>query len=195
MFQASLGLFTLSLFLLVGIVFRVAVHRVRYGGTGVALFRAPGLAVLAIAFPLVALAQAIVAFVAPDLVRAHLLVDSRALAIAGSVLALVAGAAMALAQSDLGASWRIGIEDDARPGLVTSGLYRFSRNPIFSFMLAAILGLALTMPTLLSLLLFKAAVWIVVVQVAREEEYLSRAYGAAYAAYASRVGRFFPRLL
>jgi protein-S-isoprenylcysteine O-methyltransferase Ste14 len=195
MFQASLGLFTLTLFLFVGIVFRVLVHRRRYGGTGVALFRAPGLAALALAFPLVGLAQAIVAFVAPELVRAHLLVDSPALAVAGASVALVAGAAMALAQADLGASWRIGIDDDARPGLVTSGLYRFSRNPIFTFMLVAIFGLALIMPTLLSLLLFKAAVWIVIVQVSNEEDYLARAYGHAYAAYASRVGRFFPRVI
>src|SRR5262249_36983855 len=48
-----------------------------------------------------------------------------ALVMFGGLVLLVA------AQLNLGASWRIGIEETARSGLVTSGLYRFCRNPIF----------------------------------------------------------------
>ena len=45
---------------------------------------------------------------------------------------------------------RIGIEDAARPGLVTGGLYRFCRNPIFLALLVVIAGYTLMLPTVLS---------------------------------------------
>jgi protein-S-isoprenylcysteine O-methyltransferase Ste14 len=45
-----------------------------------------------------------------------------------------------LAQYDLGASWRLGIEEGARPGLVTTGLYQWCRNPICLGMVATIVG-------------------------------------------------------
>ena len=47
-----------------------------------------------------------------------------ALRVTGSVLVLGATALMLVAQLDLGASWRVGIDEGARPGLVTGGLYR-----------------------------------------------------------------------
>ena len=38
------------------------------------------------------------------------------------------------AQLDLGRSWRIGVDAEERTDLVTGGLFRYARNPIFSFM-------------------------------------------------------------
>ena len=35
---------------------------------------------------------------------------------------------LVIAQLNLGASWRIGIEEGSRPGLVTNGFYRFCRR-------------------------------------------------------------------
>src|SRR5207244_2366501 len=49
----------------------------------------------------------------------------------GAALAFSALTLLLLAQVQLGASWRIGIDDGARPGLVTGGMYRFCRNPIY----------------------------------------------------------------
>jgi protein-S-isoprenylcysteine O-methyltransferase Ste14 len=194
MLTPFLSLAALVLFLAVGIGVRVAHHLRSYGSSGVAL-RDPTTAALALAFPSLALVQAVYAFIEPERARSWLLFQSRPLAIAGFLIAVAFTLAMFVAQLDLGASWRIGIDAGARPGLVTSGLYRFSRNPIFAFMLLVIFGLALTQPTFLSFVLFKLAVVVVVVQVLREEAYLHDAYGAEYAAYTARVGRFFPRLL
>jgi protein-S-isoprenylcysteine O-methyltransferase Ste14 len=53
------------------------------------------------------------------------------LAWAGVALGVAGIAVIALAQAQMGASWRIGI-DAAPTALVTSGLFAFSRNPIYS---------------------------------------------------------------
>ena len=63
-----------------------------------------------------------------------LLVEERGLAhvalqVVGAALMLCGIGFFAVAQLHLGASWRIGIDADAKPGLVTDGLYRYSRNP------------------------------------------------------------------
>jgi protein-S-isoprenylcysteine O-methyltransferase Ste14 len=101
---------------------------------------------------------------------------------------------MVLAQLHLGASWRIGIDEGACPGLVTGGLYRFCRNPIFFGMFLAVAGLAVLQPTWLSAVAVVGAVAAVRAQVLEEESYLLTTYGDAYRAYARRVGRFAPGL-
>jgi len=111
------------------------------------------------------------------------------------VVLLFGGVALCFAaQSDLGASWRIGVEDGAKSGLVTSGLYRFSRNPIFLGLLAAFAGYALMLPTALSIALLIGTYIGVRRQVAVEENYLLSTHGEAYRGYARRVGRFLPAI-
>ena len=106
---------------------------------------------------------------------------------------LVAGLALFLvAQAHLGPSWRIGIDEHARPGLVTCGMYRFCRNPIFLFMETAFVGFTLLLPNWLSAVLLFGALIGIRKQVSEEEAYLLRAYGDDYRLYARRVGRFFP---
>jgi protein-S-isoprenylcysteine O-methyltransferase Ste14 len=104
----------------------------------------------------------------------------------GGLLLLVA------AQLNLGASWRIGIEEGARPGLVTGGLYRFCRNPIFFALLVILAGYTLLLPTLLSAVMLAGAYAAIRQQIAAEESYLLRTYGGEYRQYARRVGRLLP---
>lgn len=110
----------------------------------------------------------------------------------GTVLLFGGIVLLVIAQLDLGASWRIGIEEGARQGLVTSGLYRFCRNPIFLALLTTLTGYTLLLPTRLSLILLLGAFIGIRQQVLAEEAYLSRTYGDAYREYARRVGRFLP---
>jgi len=110
----------------------------------------------------------------------------------GAIL-LFGGVAFCLAaQADLGASWRIGVEDGDRSALVTSGLYRFSRNPVFLGLLAAFTGYALMLPTTLSFAILVGAYIGVRRQIAVEEKYLLLMHGDAYRDYARAVGRFLP---
>lgn len=112
----------------------------------------------------------------------------------GALLLFGGIALLIAAQLDLGASWRIGIEEGASPGLVTGGLYRFCRNPIFLALIVIVAGYALLLPTRLSLILLVGAYIGVRQQASAEEAYLMRTYGDSYRAYARRVGRFLPGL-
>ncbi|WP_437278429.1 isoprenylcysteine carboxylmethyltransferase family protein [Sorangium sp. So ce375] len=114
---------------------------------------------------------------------------------------VVAGAAMTISgtlgtlwsQGAMGASWRIGVSEAERTGLVTGGPFAVVRNPIFSFMMLAALGLLLVLPNAAALASFVALVIAIELQVRLvEEPYLLRAHGGAYAAYCAKVGRFLP---
>ena len=104
----------------------------------------------------------------------------------GLVLTLVA-------QAQMGASWRIGI-DDRPTQLVTGGLFAFSRNPIFSGMFLTLAGVVLVTPAPWTLAGGAVALLIVSLQVRLEERNLAAIHGSAYMSYASRVGRFVPWL-
>jgi protein-S-isoprenylcysteine O-methyltransferase Ste14 len=93
---------------------------------------------------------------------------------------------------NLGASWRIGIEEAARPGLVTTGLYSICRNPIFLAMLVTLTGFTVLLPTWLSLVMLVGAIVGIRQQALEEEAYLLSAYGDDYRAYGRGVGRFLP---
>ena len=98
-----------------------------------------------------------------------------------------------LAQLAMGASWRVGVDQAERTELVTAGSFALVRNPIFSAMVPAFLGLALLVPNFVALSGVAALVVAVEIQARLvEEPYLLRTHGSRYAAYASRVGRFVP---
>ncbi len=168
---------------------RVARQRRRYGGRAVRLRGAAerwkaagGLALLSV--PTFAALQAAAGAATPA-GQPWMRAAGAALGGAGILLMIVA-------QLQLGASWRIGIDPDTRPGLVTHGLFAFVRNPIFLGMFLILAGLAL--------LLDRTWVWAacaglvlgIRLQVAAEEAWLREAYGTVWRAYASRVGRFTP---
>jgi protein-S-isoprenylcysteine O-methyltransferase Ste14 len=101
---------------------------------------------------------------------------------------------MVAAQLRLGASWRIGIDEGASPGLVTAGLYQLCRNPIFLGMFVTLAGLVVLLPTWISAAVFVGTIVCIRHQVLAEEAYLTSTYGEAYQKYAGRVGRFLPGL-
>ena len=121
--------------------------------------------------------------------------DVEALHAIGIVLAAAGGLAVFGAQLGMGESWRIGVSDEERTDLITGGWFSLVRNPIYTSMIVAWLGVALLVPTWLA---FAAVVVIALgleLQVrAVEEPYLLRTHGDAYRAYASRVGRFVPEI-
>lgn len=116
-----------------------------------------------------------------------------ALQVGGLVLALAGFAATLAAQTGMGASWRIGVDPGERTELVTTGVFAHVRNPIFTAMVAAQLGVVLMVPTWVSVLALLALVIAVQLQVrAVEEPYLRSVHGATYDGYATGTGRFLP---
>lgn len=81
----------------------------------------------------------------------------------------------------------------SRPALtiVSSGPYRFSRNPIYLGMFLALIGLAVGFDTLW--FLFALITFYIIVRfavVAPEEQYLTEKFGAPYLDYKARVRRW-----
>ena len=121
--------------------------------------------------------------------------DTGAVHAAGVVLFLAGLALTLAAQLAMGTSWRIGVDHSERTELVTSGPFAYSRNPIFAAMIPASVGLALMVPSVVAIGGVLALLLALELQVRIvEEPYLTDAHGAAYTAYAARVGRFVPGL-
>jgi protein-S-isoprenylcysteine O-methyltransferase Ste14 len=121
--------------------------------------------------------------------------DAEPIQAVGLVIAAVAGLAIFGAQLGMGASWRIGVQDDQGTDLVTSGWFSLVRNPIYTSMIGAWVGIALMVPTWLGIVAVVIAVIGLEMQVRLvEEPYLLRAHGDAFRRYAARVGRFVPGL-
>lgn len=113
----------------------------------------------------------------------------------GVVVAVVGFAGVLAAQTGMGASWRIGVDEGECTHLVTGGAFGLARNPIFTAMIASQVGLTLMVPNVVSLAALGCLVTAVQLQVRLiEEPYLRRVHGLAYTEYASRTGRFFPGL-
>jgi protein-S-isoprenylcysteine O-methyltransferase Ste14 len=77
------------------------------------------------------------------------------------------------------------------PELIVSGPFRWSRNPIYVGMAAVEAGLAVALGNAWLLLLLPPTLWILQREVIeKEEEYLERRFGDAYAAYRRSVRRW-----
>lgn len=109
--------------------------------------------------------------------------------------AIVAAAGVALVATAIGAFRGAG--EDPRPwtvtgGVIDSGLYAWSRNPMYLGMAITELGLSIAIGSALGVLLTFVAVAVVgATVIAREEEYLEAKFGGAYRRYRERVRRWF----
>src|SRR5262249_37329328 len=87
-------------------------------------------------------------------------------------------------------SFRIGIDTDHPDSLITSGVFAFSRNPIYVAFFIILIGQFLILADWVRLIYIGAAAWLFHRQVLREEEYLTTHYGQAYSDYCNRVRRY-----
>jgi protein-S-isoprenylcysteine O-methyltransferase Ste14 len=108
----------------------------------------------------------------------------------GSVLLLLSLLWTVLAQSQMGESWRIGIDEKNRTPLVQRGVFRFSRNPIFLGMITTLGGLFLVIPNAITLLTLVLGVVVINVQVRLEEEHLKTLHGDDFVSYCRNVRRW-----
>lgn len=84
---------------------------------------------------------------------------------------------------------------DAPKRLVTNGVYRYSRNPIYVAVLIAVAGWAslFQAPVLLIYGVALFALYAVIIQ-RHEEPHLAREFGEEFTAYKASTGRWLPRL-
>ena len=89
-----------------------------------------------------------------------------------------------------GKSFRVGIDQDHPDKLVTTGVFAFTRNPIYIAFALVLLGQFLVFSNWVLLVYMVAAIWLFHRQVLREEEYLRKRYGQQYSEYCDRVRRY-----
>ncbi len=119
----------------------------------------------------------------------HYLTNST-LAVIGQILLLTALIWVLTAQVHMQKSWRIGIDEEVKTELIQTGLFKFSRNPIFLGMRVMLLGLFLTMPNAITFTILIVGELLVQIQVRLEEEFLTRTHGNSYITYQKQVRRW-----
>ena len=181
-------------FLLTALVLRTLLHYARTGTTGLRVLSKSSLVqrmsvALLVAGGAASLAAAPVqgrGDMTPLLESGITLYVGLCVAVAGIVLVLVA-------QEYMRDSWRIGVDTRERTTLISTGPFRYVRNPIFSGMLMFWAGIALMVPNVLAIGgLLMAFVGIEGHVRHVEEPYLLRTHGAEYRRYAARTGRLLP---
>ena len=97
---------------------------------------------------------------------------------------------ISIAEYQMAASWRIGIDYNETTELVSRGLFKVSRNPVFLGVFVSYIGMFLIMPNALSFAIMLLMVVSIQVQVRLEEEYLLAVHGDAYREYKKKVRRW-----
>lgn len=97
---------------------------------------------------------------------------------------------IAIAQKQMGASWRVGIDKENDTALVNKGLFTVSRNPIFFGMRIAVVGFFLAIPNALTFCSMVLSDMLMQIQVRLEEEHLEKLHGERYLEYKRSVRRW-----
>jgi protein-S-isoprenylcysteine O-methyltransferase Ste14 len=117
---------------------------------------------------------------------------ARPLLLAAGLLLILAGAAAIVAAAGL--FRRAGITPEpwtSTTSIVTTGIYRRTRNPMYLGMALIYAGLAFALDAPLALILLPVALVMIQTQViAREERYLEAKFGEPYRDYSRRVRRW-----
>ena len=119
-----------------------------------------------------------------------LLLNNLLLKIAGALLIVFGDFVFVWALISFGNSWRVGIDEKKVGTLVTSGVFAFSRNPIFVFLDLYFIGTFLVNGTLILLVFAGVTILGIHYQILQEERFLLSKYGQAYQEYCSRTGRY-----
>jgi demethylmenaquinone methyltransferase/2-methoxy-6-polyprenyl-1,4-benzoquinol methylase len=108
----------------------------------------------------------------------------------GLAVAAAGVSSYVLALRELGASWRFTIDRERSGELVTTGVFGFTRNPIYLALALVALGVSLALGSVLLSLLACAAPLYFHHLIRREERFLAAHYGEAYAKYRADVPRW-----
>ena len=96
-----------------------------------------------------------------------------------------------VAMATMGDSWRAGIPEKDKTGLVTTGIYRISRNPAFLGFDLMYLGVLIAFFNYLHLIFVLYAALMLHLQILQEEKYLTKTFGEKYTEYKKHTGRYF----
>ena len=118
------------------------------------------------------------------------ILDHSFLKIAGVLLMIISWIWVLIAQYNMKNSWRIGIDKNTPTELITTGLFQYSRNPVFLGMMVSLAGLLLSLPNFITLMFLLTGTLLMQIQIRLEEEFLFKQHGSVYSDYKNRVRRF-----
>lgn len=87
-------------------------------------------------------------------------------------------------------SWRVGVLEDQKTELVTTGIYRFTRNPYFVSYILMFAAYTVILQNLILLGLSIVGFLFVHKMIMKEEKYLYSVHGDAYVKYKTKVPRY-----
>ena len=131
----------------------------------------------------------------PDLVLTRFVPDTAAAGIAGIALTIIGLGFSAYARRYLGKNWSSMVMIKEGHQLIRTGPYRWVRNPMYTGMLTAYLGLVIAfgiVAALAALVILFAALWI---KITAEQELLEEKFGEEYRQYRRDVKAIIPFLL
>ena len=99
-----------------------------------------------------------------------------------------------ISQTTIGKSWRVGIDINTKPGLITNGIYSKIRNPTYTGLYILCMGIFIILPTMLISHWILSFFLMMEFQVRCEEEYLEQQYGTDYKNYYKNTKRYLPFL-
>lgn len=114
-------------------------------------------------------------------------------AVVGIAVLVIGMLVVVSAQLQMGREWRIGVDESEKTELITHGLFKYSRNPIYSGMLILAFAMLVLLPHVAMCLFVAIGYGGVEMQVRLvEEPYLRNVHGSAYDNYCQQVNRYFP---
>jgi len=127
----------------------------------------------------------------PDFARADALYAS--LRWAAAIVAVLSLAITVKCWVRMGKDWRMDVSVEQPTTLITDGLFRHIRHPIYAFSILLMLCTAAIVPTPPMALVALIHVVLMNLKARNEERHLLQGQGDVYARYLARTGRFFPR--
>jgi len=115
-------------------------------------------------------------------------------AIFGATVSVIGIILTVIAQYQMGAAWRIGVDEAEKTELITTGIYKYARNPIYTGVILFGAGLFITLPNiymLISVIVGYISIELHVRNV--EEPYLLKMHGKNFKNYMGATGRYYPR--
>lgn len=88
-------------------------------------------------------------------------------------------------------SWRAGVDESQKTEIVTSGIYKWSRNPAFVGFDLLYIGTALVFPNVVMIGASIMALVLFHLQILEEEKFLPSAFGDEYLSYKKSTPRYF----
>jgi protein-S-isoprenylcysteine O-methyltransferase Ste14 len=145
-----------------------------------------------IVLPYLALMRTQAPLALPEFARAH--AYYAALRWGAAIVAMLCLYATVKCWARMGKDWRMDVSKAQPTVLITDGLFRHIRHPIYAFSMLLMLCTALIVPTAPMLAVALTHLVLMNLKARNEERHLLAAHGDVYARYVARTGRFLPRL-